>query len=129
MAIFDQTSCFIISGENLVSEPPLKVQEVVEKRRNTARAARGFQRVSAVPFTYRQQRLGLSTKSEDEQRELGFSPEQWLSQHNGAFVPHKLLLVLTHELERAPPSQRAGTAPPQHSRQRRDDILTTTKIT
>lgn len=101
----------------------------MEEWRNPARATRGFQRVSAVPFASRQQRLGLSSKSEDEQCELGFGPEQRLSQHHGAFLPHQLLLVLIHELKRAPPSQRAGTSPPQHSHQRRDDILTTTNMT
>lgn len=108
----------------MVSEPSLEVQETVEERRNSARATRGLQRVSTMPLSACQRRLGFPPKPEAERCELGFSPEQRLTQQHCAFLPHQLLLVFIYELWRAHSAKRTGTAPPQYCSQCRDDILT-----
>lgn len=112
---------YSFSGQNLVPEPPLQVQEAVEKWRNPPGAARGFQRVAPLHVSAND-RLGLSaSRPEDERREPHFTSEQQPAAHRGraVVVPGQLLLVLVHELCDA--SAAAGAA--QLGPQRWDDIL------
>lgn len=112
---------FSFSGQNLVPEPPLQVQEVVEKWRNPPGAARGFERVASLHVPAND-RLGLSTfQPEDEQREPHVTSEQQPAAHHhrAVVLPGQLLLVLVHELCDA--SAAAGAA--QLGHQRWDDIL------
>lgn len=118
---------FSFSGQNLVPEPPLQVQEVVEKWRNPPGAARRFERVTSLHVSAND-RLGLSAHSEDEQREPHFTSEQQPAAHHRrtVVVLGQLLLVLVHELCDA--SAAAGAASPQLGHQRWDDILKYTNI-
>lgn len=110
------------SGQNLVPKPPLQVQEVVEKWRNSPRATCCFQWISPLHVSANYC-LGLSTYSKNEQCQLQFTSEQQPSQHDCAFILFgKLLLVLNHELYHASAAS-SGPAPPQLRHKRRDDIL------
>lgn len=109
------------SDQNLVSKPPLQVQEVVEKWRNPPRATCCFQWISPLHFSANYC-LGLSTDSKNEQCQPHFTSEQQPSQYDCAFIVFgKLLLVLDHELYDA--SAASGPAPPQLRHKRWDDIL------
>lgn len=109
------------SGQNLVPEPPLQVQEAVEEWRNPPRATRCFQRVSPLHVSANYC-LGLSTDSKNEQCQPQFTSEQQPSQHDCAFIVFgKLLLVLNNELCDA--SAASGPAPPQRRHKCWDDIL------
>lgn len=111
-----------ISGQNLVPKPPLQVQEAVEKWRNSPRATCCCQRVSSVHVSVND-RLGLSTDSENEQHQLEFTSEHQPSQHDGAFIVFdKLLMVLHDELYHAS-AVPSGPAPSWLCNKRRDDIL------
>lgn len=110
-----------ILGQNLVSKPPLQIQEVVEKWRNSPRATCRFKWVAPLRFSSNHC-LGFSTNSESEQRQPHFTSEQQSPQHDCAFVVFgKLLLVLDHELYDA--SAAFGSASPQLCHKRWDDIL------
>lgn len=115
--------CFFFLGENMVSKSPLKVQEVVEKRRDPSGATRRFQRISPLRVSANYC-LGLSTHSKNEQCQLRFtSKQQQPPQHDGALVLFgKLLLVLNHELYHASAAS-SGPASSQLHLKRRDDIL------
>lgn len=123
---------FSFSGQNLVPEPPLQVQEVVEEWRNPAGAARRLERVAPMRVAA-DHRLGLPADPADEQRQ----PRSLTSEQQPARQRHhraaavlvllgQLLLVLVHELCDA--SAAAGAASPQLSHQRGDDILKHTNI-
>lgn len=114
-------SLFSFSGQNLVPEPPLQVQEVVEKWRNPTGAACGFERVASLHVSAND-RLGLSTfHPEDEQCEPHVTSKQQPAahRHRDVVLPGQLLLVLVHELCDA--SAAAGAA--QLGHQRWNDIL------
>lgn len=113
-------------GQDLVSKPPLQVQEVVEKWRNSPRATCCFKRVAPLRFSSNSC-LGFSTNSESEQCQPGFTSEQQSPQHECAFVVFdQLLLVLHHELYDA--SAAFGSASPQLCHKRWDDILKRTLL-
>lgn len=110
-----------ILGQDLVSKPPLQVQEVVEKWRNSPRATCCFKWVAPLRFSSNYC-LGFSTNSESEQCQPHFTSEQQSPKHDCAFVVFgKLLLVLDHELYDA--SAAFGSASPQLCHKRWDDIL------
>lgn len=113
--------CVYILGQDLVSKPPLQVQEVVEKWRNSPRATCCFEWVAPLRFSSNYC-LGFSTNSESAQRQPHFTSEQQSPKHDCAFVVFgKLLLVLDHELYDA--SAAFGSASPQLCHKRWDDIL------
>lgn len=104
----------------------------MEKWRNPPGAARRVERVASLHVSAND-RLGLSTHSEDEQREPHFTSEQQPAAHHGhhrrrraVVVLGQLLVVLVHELCDA--SAAAGAASPQLGHQRWDDILKHTNI-
>lgn len=110
------------SGQDLVPEPPVQVQEAVEEWRNPPRAARYFQRISSVRVSANLC-LGLSTDSKNDHRQLELTSERQPPQHGCAFVVFgQLLVVLEHELCNAPAAC-SGPAPPQLGHKRWDDIL------
>lgn len=110
-----------ILGQDLVSKPPLQVQEVVEKWRNSPRATCCVKWVAPLRFSFNYC-LGFSTNSESEQCQPHFTSEQQSPQHDCAFVVFgKLLLVLDHELYDA--SAAFGSASPQLCHKCWDDIL------
>lgn len=117
--IFNIIACIL--GQDLVSKPPLQVQEVVEKWRNSPRAACCFKWIAPLRFSSNYC-LGFSANSESEQCQPHVTSEQQSPQHECAFVVFgKLLLVLDHELYDA--SAAFGSASPQLCHQRWDDIL------